>query len=71
MITEQQKIEIKEYAAMKPIKYQDPVPLNKLKNDCASYARNVFPEWNVSQIVYFYEMVKSYTKVANENTNVH
>lgn len=65
MITEQQKIEVKEFAAIKPILYSRPPTPEALKADCAVYAQTVFPEWSAIQANYFHEMVKSYTKVSS------
>ena len=56
-----QKQEIKDLAATKPIQYiNDNVPThNEVRQDCISYVRDFYPEWNLFQENYFYEMVKS------------
>ena len=67
MITEEQKQTIKEIAATKPIQYGFKPDTSRLKEDCVSYADNVYPEWSIDEMIYFYQMVKSYTVIENVN----
>ena len=64
MITETQKIEIKQLAATKPLQYNTKPTVEELRADCVSYAFDFYPQWSVGQVTYFYEMVKSYTDLA-------
>ena len=61
MITEYQKLFITGLAAIKPITYATEPTENTLRKDCIDYVLSVFPEWNLSQMHYFFELVKSYT----------